>query len=111
MRLMRHLVNEQSQDEKPPHFKFRVRAVIYIDYLIKMNRMPKSFTQSESELSEEKGIPLIIARNLIEKFTETTIDHTQKGDKKFKHLKSKKCVDKLICHFIVLLLIIQKGHL
>lgn len=106
---MKYLVEQESKTPKLKHHKFRVRAAIFLTYLLRMYRYKDVITLSPKEIEDDLGIPKDIVDHLLK--TYATLSYS-KGDSKtkFHFVRSKKHKDKLICHIIVLLLIIREYH-
>lgn len=112
---MRYLINEKnkfaqhSTKEKkvrPPHLRFRMRAVIYLTYLLRLYRSQYTIRMTQKELSEHLDIPVEILSHILSEYSSINTGEGD-GNKKFYYSRSKKLQDKLLCHIIVLLLIIR----
>lgn len=103
---MKYIVEEEKKQDKLPHHKFRVRASIYMTYLIRFYRCKNVITMDAKEMEEHLGIPKDISEHLLNTYAELTLAKGE-SNKKFHYVRNKKMQDKLLCHIIVLMLIIR----
>lgn len=104
---MKYLVEQEKSNEKVQHLKFRVRASIYLTYLVKFYKFPRIIKQTPKEVEESSNIPKEITERLLNTYAEiTTAQGEGKSKRKFHYSKTKKLQDKLLCHIIILMLMI-----
>ena len=91
---------------KIKHHKFRVRAAIYMTYLLRFYRLGNVIRMNTKEIEDNCGIPKDIGEKILNAYAELTVAKDD-SHKKFHYIRNKKMQDKLLCHIIVLLLIIR----
>lgn len=82
--------------------KFRVWAAIYIDYMIHF--LKRKGKVDKEKIEQEYGSQVIL-QGLQDRFTEARIESGK--TKEMKYIMTSRQEDKLICHIIVLLLMIN----
>ena len=103
---MKYLVEQESKNPKLKHHKFRVRAAIFLTYLLRLYRYKDVITLTPKEIEDDLGIPKDIVDHLLENYATLSYGKGNTNNK-FHYVRSKKHKDKLICHIVVLLLIIR----
>ncbi len=93
------LINESGIDSE--EFRTKLPVLLYLNYLLKLHKMPSTISRSEEKIAETYGIPLPVTSHLLRTFTEISLGH----HKDVKFTKNKRNADKLVCYILVLMLL------
>ena len=99
-----NLVREKGIDSEA--FREKLPVLLYLNYLLKLHKMPSTISRSEDKISETYGIPLNITTYLLRTFTDISLGH----HKDVKFTKSKRNSDKLVCYILVLMLLCSEDY-
>jgi len=98
------LVNEHNIDSE--EFKTKLPVLLYLNYLLKLHKMPSTISRSEEKIAETYGIQLAVIGYLLRQFTDVSLG----SHKDVKFTKNKRNSDKLICYILVLMLLCSPNY-
>ena len=99
-----NLAQEKGTDDE--EFKEQLTVLLYLNYLLKLHKMPSTITKSEENISEIYGIPLPVTSHLLRTFTDVSLGY----QKDVKFTKNKRNADKLVCYILVLMLLCSGNY-
>jgi len=105
-KLLKEAYQATKSQEHHKGMKQRFQGLIYLHLLLAVYRMPNHITVNLEDISAKLGIPFQVAENIFTEFTQISQNQDkqfQDGEKRFKYVKTKQHVAKLICHIIAIM--------